>query len=619
MVFNEEEAATKIQAVQRGRAARKEVDAKRNEGQPSEEPPSEQPEEEPAPEEPAPENPAAEEPAPEKPATEEPAPENPPAEDPAPGNPAAEESAPEKPAAEESAPENPEESASAPPAEPSAAPEPQVDHGEDATCHFIIYPENYRHTKAFPVTRTVNEVLEELSAELHIDRSALSLALDAQRLNVAETLQGLGVTAGSTVEFQLVVDEQEVAMDLQALGNVAARGLPNFIDVEIVPDDDGPTRVVSVYIESTQQGKMQWLGGFRNKRNGATYLHATCQTDRKPKVYEKDKKFTRETQTYEMKTRTQQTVRDCSTQMARPDLLLDPSMDREMVAGRYMTSEEHHQLRVKKTIVIQRYTRGCKARKRARELRKKREERQQFLRQEAERKQAEAEERRRKEIERRMRPRTTADFEILYNELEAWRLQETQKINEAGLPEAERRAALRQLLHKETKLLQTIDRLKIAANAENRDVRIAHTLSDMAAPKSWEISDGTGVEVHTPFTTRSKELMQLYNGLRLPLLTTDERLDVLLHVKWTVKEFDCNLTREAVELIDREADLLNRGRNPTSMDGLRRRIANLFLQFIETPEFNPEATRYQIVPGDFEMDMPETSRMRNAKNTQTIT
>jgi hypothetical protein len=34
-----------------------------------------------------------------------------------------------------------------------------------------------------------------------------------------------------------------------------------------------------------------------------------------------------------------------------------------------------------------------------------------------------AEEHRRKEIERRMHPRTAADFEILYNELEAWRLQ----------------------------------------------------------------------------------------------------------------------------------------------------------------------------------------------------
>lgn len=98
----------------------------------------------------------------------------------------------------------------------------------------------------------------------------------------------------------------------------------------------------------------------------------------------------------------------------------------------------------------------------------------------------------------------------------------------------------------------------------------------------------------------------------------DERLDVLLHVKWTVKEFDCNLSREIVELIDREADMLNRGRNPKAMDGLRRRIANLFLQFIETPEFNPEATRYQIIPGDFEMHVPSREQYRNIKGTQTI-
>lgn len=74
-------------------------------------------------------------------------------------------------------------------------------------------------------------------------------------------------------------------------------------------------------------------------------------------------------------------------------------------------------------LVDDRYTRGCKARQRAKELREKREERQAFLAEEAAHKQQEAEERRRREIERRMRPRTTADFEILYNELEAWRLQ----------------------------------------------------------------------------------------------------------------------------------------------------------------------------------------------------
>ena len=71
---------------------------------------------------------------------------------------------------------------------------------------------------------------------------------------------------------------------------------------------------------------------------------------------------------------------------------------------------------------------------------------------------------------------------------------------------------------------------------------------------------------------------------------------MLLHVKWTVKEFDCNLSRDVVDLIDREAEMLNRGRGEASLAGLRKRLANLFLQFVETPEFNPEAARFQKVP-----------------------
>ena len=67
-------------------------------------------------------------------------------------------------------------------------------------------------------------------------------------------------------------------------------------------------------------------------------------------------------------------------------------------------------------------------------------------------------------------------------------------------------------------------------------------------------------------------------------MSVDERLDVLLHVKWTVTEFDCPLTRDVVQLIDREADMLNRGRSEKSLTGLRRRLLNLFLHFLMTPE-----------------------------------
>ena len=147
-----------------------------------------------------------------------------------------------------------------------------------------------------------------------------------------------------------------------------------------------------------------------------------------------------------------------------------------------------------------------------------------------------AEARHKIEIQRRMHPHSFEDFEILYNELEAWRLQETRKINEKDLEDVDRLEALKQLLLKEQKLLQTIDRLRLQADDENRDKRIRATLQLMSAPKRWQMSDGEMAQVHTPFTTRSKELMELYNGLRLALLTIDERLDVLLHVKWTVKE-----------------------------------------------------------------------------------
>jgi len=32
--------------------------------------------------------------------------------------------------------------------------------------------------------------------------------------------------------------------------------------------------------------------------------------------------------------------------------------------------------------------------------------------------------------------------------------------------------------------------------------------------------------------------------------------------------------------------------------GLRKRLANLFLQFVTTPEFNPEASNFQKVPSE---------------------
>merc|ERR1711871_643149 len=109
-------------------------------------------------------------------------------------------------------------------------------------------------------------------------------------------------------------------------------------------------------------------------------------------------------------------------------------------------------------------------------------------------------------------------------------------------------------------------------------------------------SHGELKEVHTPFTTRAQELRDLYRGLKTPKLPLHERLQILCNVKWTVQEFDCPLTRDIVDLCDREADLLNRGRHEKSLEGLRKRTETLFQQFVATPDFNPESTRFLAVP-----------------------
>jgi len=199
-----------------------------------------------------------------------------------------------------------------------------------------------------------------------------------------------------------------------------------------------------------------------------------------------------------------------------------------------------------------------------------------------------------------MNPKTAEDFELLYNELEAWVHKEVTEMKaKPELSDGDRKARSADILAKQTKALQTIDRLKMVASKAGKEKRVDKMLGLMAKPKLWELRTGEVQEVHTQFTVRAAELMDLYRGLAdvdSKSHGLDERLDVLLNIKWTVREFDCVLSRDIVGLCDREAEMLNRGRSPDTLAGLRKRLQSLFLQFIETPDFNPEATRFLKVP-----------------------
>mmetsp|Transcript_4748 Transcript_4748/g.8525 ORF Transcript_4748/g.8525 Transcript_4748/m.8525 type:complete len:497 (-) Transcript_4748:2701-4191(-) len=466
------------------------------------------------------------------------------------------------------------------------------DDGEIITMRFLIQPEGFPHFVDLPSTTTVEQVKLKVATDLQL--SPTSMVLSGAELAERPDLSHLE----PDVEYQV-----ELRIEQNVVESQSEYKLPDQIDVVVHFDDiDEPSRTVKVNIVS-EKSRKPYLGGYRNTKNGIQYHHASTQRFRERRqedIKPRKTQYCRDTQTAVEISRTVQTRRENGTQMARPDLYIDPKRDRAIEARPYFDSTQHHALKVRSTLTIQRYWRGYIGRKKALALRDAKATRAAKQERLLEQKEMEEKQQHEREVARRMNPTSAADFEVLYNELENWRQHETRRIHSIpDLEEKQRLLLLEELLLKETKLLQTIDKLKISANESNRKKRINKVLSMMASPKKWQLSDGDTALVHTPFTTRAKELLELYNGLNIAELEVGERLDILLHVKWTAKEFDCELTRDIVDLIDREADLLNRGRPSKSLFGLRKRLSTLFLQFVETPDFNPEAARFQKIPREF--------------------
>ena len=91
------------------------------------------------------------------------------------------------------------------------------------------------------------------------------------------------------------------------------------------------------------------------------------------------------------------------------------------------------------------------------------------------------------------------------------------------------------LLEQETQLIGSIGRHKLDAEGENRLNKIQNFLDKAAAPKRWKGPDGNVTEMDTPYTLRAQQLRDIYNTINMKYLTQDERLDVLLTLKHTVK------------------------------------------------------------------------------------
>eukprot|EP01039_Chlorochromonas_danica_P002184 gene2184-2384_t len=364
--------------------------------------------------------------------------------------------------------------------------------------------------------------------------------------------------------------------------------MPNMIDVKVQVGQE--TYIFPVHISKASQPK-PYLGGYRHKINGILYHHATSQTptEQQRKIRDYSNLCSRETQTVETRTLSIQNTRESGTQMERIDLHLDHHKDQILYAKTYFTSEE---LLIKKkaaTIMIQRHWRGFMARRRAQLIRQRNIDFMKQITEEKVKREAVEAEIRIRDLARRAHPKSNADFEVLYNELDAWRQAEIQKIKATIVSPEERKVAMHDLLLNETKALQHLQQLKLAAAQEMHVEKTQLMLSNMSAPLRWQLQNGAIALVHTPETQRAKQLLELYNRFSQPVDAIDDRLDVLMKVKWEV-EYDSSMEgQELVSLLDREADLLSRRRPLKTMQNLRLRSAHLFLQLVQSPDFNPRA------------------------------
>ncbi|XP_023275715.1 IQ and ubiquitin-like domain-containing protein [Seriola lalandi dorsalis] len=461
-----------------------------------------------------------------------------------------------------------------------------------ATVKVVLVPEGHVMTVAFAIGLSIQELKFHLAAELRVPAEVLQISLDGRVVEEKQSLMELGVRPHSSTRLEMSSIDP-TAHPLRPLRPPEHDDMPDVITVR-VQTDDGVFQEVVVEIERPRQQKA-FRGGYRHRLTGVEYHHAAVQTWPKRRPDRGVVVVSRDTQTVELKSQTQQCPVNVSTQMTGIGCYVSCTNDRLVAPGNYITAEEYHNRRLRAVICLQSFARRWLAQQAVDHLRRERDRRLAWLELQERRRREEKEEQLRDRRQRWLSPQRREDFNLLYHALEKWRCEEEQQIN-SSMRGAERKAALCLLLQQETKLIAAIGRHRIAVQNNNYDKTIRNFLDKSAAPHRWRAADGRLLEMDSQHTVRARELRDLYNDVSLPDVGQEQRLDILMILKHTVMEHECQLTRDIVDLIDREVDLMTRGVKAASLEGLRKRISTLLLQYIKTPAFNPEVAKLLKVP-----------------------
>ncbi|XP_015242925.1 PREDICTED: IQ and ubiquitin-like domain-containing protein [Cyprinodon variegatus] len=375
--------------------------------------------------------------------------------------------------------------------------------------------------------------------------------------------------------------------------------MSDFITVQVQNGmaKEGMFKEVMVEIECSKL-KKPFLGGYRHRLTGVEYHHASVQTLPKRRPDRGVPVCIQSTQTVDLRSTLQQCPVDASTQMTGIGCYVSCLRDKLIIPGKYTTAAEYHGRRLEAVICLQSHVRRWLAQEKVEQMRKERLRRLAWF-------QLQEKNHKEEQLRRRLNPQSRQDYDLLYSALEKWRAEAEQQIK-STLRGAERKVALCSLLETETQLIAAIGRHHIGTAASNHDRMIKDFLSQCSAPHQWRSAGGHLLQMDTPHDIRARELSELYQELSLFNADRQHRRDLLQKIRNTVEEHKCPLVREIIDLIDREMDLMRRNVKERNLEGLRKRICTLFLQYIKTPAFNPKVAKLLKVhkkPSELRQDM----------------
>ncbi|XP_034172631.2 IQ motif and ubiquitin-like domain-containing protein isoform X1 [Osmia lignaria lignaria] len=182
-------------------------------------------------------------------------------------------------------------------------------------------------------------------------------------------------------------------------------------------------------------------------------------------------------------------------------------------------------------------------------------------------------------------PRTRTDFELLYNLLDRWRIQETKRVSEQ-LFEPSRIAVSGLILSKEVELLRAIDAMKTTVKQNRKRRSCRKFLDELSKPVLWKNNRGQTILVDTPAVQRARYFRNTFDELSKEYVSIEERIKTLSRLRNDIELHTCRTSDELLRLIDQEITLLTLKVDPSKLNWLRGRLRLAFFELARNSLIN---------------------------------